>query len=129
MRVVPFLATLIVTSLISSCSEPGEYPDPRREVRHIVPWGAGGATDAAMRGVAQYLEETLQIPVLTENVAGGLSAVGLLHVKTARPDGYTIGTMTYDVLTLEYLGLAQVSWRDFDLIGMVATIPGRVPGV
>jgi NADPH:quinone reductase-like Zn-dependent oxidoreductase len=33
----------------------GTYPNPRRDIRHIIPWGAGGATDAAMRGFMQYL--------------------------------------------------------------------------
>lgn len=92
----------------------------------MIPWGAGGATDAAMRGVARYLEAELGIPVVTENVAGGLSAVGLLHVKAAQPDGYTIGTMTYDVLTLEHQGLAPVSWRDFAPIGMVTEHPSAL---
>jgi tripartite-type tricarboxylate transporter receptor subunit TctC len=101
----------------------GEYPNPRREIRHIIPWGAGGATDAAMRGFMRSLEEHLGVPVVTENVAGGLSAVGLIRVRSARPDGYTIGTMTYDVLTLEFQGLAPVSWRDFELIGMVTEHP------
>ncbi len=79
-----------------------------------------------MRGVAQYLETELGIPVITENVAGGLSGVGLLHVKAAEPDGYTIGTMTYDVLTLEHQGLAPVSWKDFAPIGMVTEHPSAL---
>jgi tripartite-type tricarboxylate transporter receptor subunit TctC len=101
----------------------GTYPNPRRDIRHIIPWGAGGATDAAMRGFMQYLERHLSSTVVTENIAGGLSAVGLIRLKSARPDGYTIGTMTYDVLTLEFQGLAPVSWRDFELVGMVTEHP------
>lgn len=122
-RPTPLCAALIAVTFGCACTEPSPYPDPAREVRHIIPWGAGGATDAAMRGVAQYLELSLGIPVITENVAGGLSAVGLLHVKTAAPDGYTIGTMTYDVLTLELQGLAPIAWRDFEPIGMVTDHP------
>ena len=115
---VPSCAIVIGAIVVGACARSSTYPDPAREVRHIIPWGPGGATDVAMRGIAQYLEASLGIPVVTENVAGGLSAVGLLHVKGAPPDGYTIGTMTYDVLTLEFQGLAPVSWRDFEPIGM-----------
>ncbi len=115
---VPSCAIVIGAIVVGACARSSTYPDPAREVRHIIPWGPGGATDVAMRGIAQYLEASLGIPVVTENVAGGLSAVGLLHVKGAPPDGYTIGTMTYNVLTLEFQGLAPVSWRDFEPIGM-----------
>lgn len=103
-----------------------EFPDPRRRVRHIIPWGAGGATDTAMRGFMQYFEKHLGIPVVTENIPGGLSAVGLLRLKTARPDGYTIGTLTYDVLTLSVQGLAPVGWKDFDLVGTVTEHPSAL---
>lgn len=103
-----------------------EFPDPGRRVRHIIPWGAGGATDTAMRGFMQYFEKHLGIPVITENIPGGLSAVGLIRLKTARPDGYTIGTLTYDVLTLSVQGLAPVGWEDFDLVGTVTEHPSAL---
>lgn len=103
-----------------------DYPDPGRRVRHIVPWGAGGATDTAMRGFMQYFEKHLGVPVITENIPGGLSAVGLIRLKTARPDGYTIGTLTYDVLTLSVRGLAPVGWEDFDLVGTVTEHPSAL---
>ncbi|HXV64633.1 MAG TPA: tripartite tricarboxylate transporter substrate binding protein [Vicinamibacteria bacterium] len=95
------------------------FPDPKRELRHIIPWGAGGATDTAMRGFARHLEKHLGIPVVTENIPGALSAVGLLQVKRARPDGYTVVTLTYDALTLSVQGLAPVRWDDFEPLGMV----------
>jgi tripartite-type tricarboxylate transporter receptor subunit TctC len=103
-----------------------DYPNPRKDIRHIIPWGAGGATDAAMRGFMQHAEKHLGIPVVTENIPGGLSAVGLIHVKTAPPDGYTLGTMTYDVLTLEFQGLAPVGWKDFEVVGMVTEHPSAL---
>jgi tripartite-type tricarboxylate transporter receptor subunit TctC len=111
-------------TLVSAVALAAEFPE--RRIRHIVPWGAGGATDAAMRGYMRYMEEALGVPVVTENVPGGLSAVGLLRLKTARPDGYTIGTLTYDVLTLELQGLAPIAWRDFDLVGMVTEHPSAL---
>ncbi len=128
-KLVVVLLLLGTASLSAGFGEPPsaeKYPNPRREVRHIIPWGAGGATDTAMRGFMQYVEKHLGIPVLTENIPGGLSAVGLLHVKAALPDGYTIGTMTYDALTLELQGLAPVRWQDFELLGMVTEHPSAL---
>ncbi len=79
-----------------------------------------------MRGFMLYFEKHLGAQVVTENIPGGLSAVGLIHVKTAPPDGYTIGTITYDVLTLELQGLAPVSWKDFEPLGMVTDHPSAL---
>ncbi len=103
-----------------------DFPSPGSEIRHIIPWGAGGATDAAMRGFMESFERHLGIPVLTENIPGGLTAVGLIRLKTARPDGYTIGTITYDVLSLEFQGLAPVRWEDFEPVGMVTEHPSAL---
>jgi putative tricarboxylic transport membrane protein len=110
---------LAAAALALMAAQPSSYPDSRRKLRHIIPWGAGGATDIAMRGFAQHLEDHLGIPVVTENIPGALGAVGLLQLSSARPDGYTIGTLTYDVLTLEFQGLAPIHWRDFEPVGMV----------
>ena len=116
------LATLLIPQNVSA----QDYPDSRRRVRHIIPWGAGGATDTAMRGFMQYFQKHLGVPVITENIPGGLSAVGLIRLKTARPDGYTIGTLTYDVLTLSVQGLAPVGWEDFDFVGTVTEHPSAL---
>ena len=107
------------------------YPDASREVRHVIPWRAGGGTDAAMRGFVRHFERHLGVRVMTENVPGGLSSAGLTRVQNAPPDGYTLGTMTYDALSVEILGLAPVSWRSFEPVCMVTDHPSAliVPGV
>jgi tripartite-type tricarboxylate transporter receptor subunit TctC len=119
-------ALLVTLLFLATSPSQDDFPDPHRKLRHIVPWGAGGATDTAMRGFMSYFERHLGIPVVTENIPGGLSAVGLLRVKRARPDGYTLGTLTYDVLTLEHQGLAPIRWEDFEPIGMVTEHPSAL---
>lgn len=117
------LVILVIVAVLPRGTSTADYPDPRREVRHVIPWRAGGGTDAAMRGFAQYFEEYLGVPVITENIPGGLSSVGLLTVKRAPPDGYTVGTMTYDVLTVGFLGLAPIDWSEFEPICTVTEHP------
>jgi tripartite-type tricarboxylate transporter receptor subunit TctC len=125
-------AGALVVGLIAlpRSGEDAPYPDSSREVRHVIPWRAGGGTDAAMRGFMTHFERHLGIRVITENVPGGLSSVGLALVQRAPADGYTVGTMTYDALTVELLGLAPVSWRRFEPICMVTDHPSAliVPG-
>jgi len=102
------------------------YPESGKTLRHIIPWGAGGATDTAIRGFVQHLQAHLGIPIVTENIPGALGAMGLLRLKAAPPDGYTVGTLTYDVLSLELQGLAPVGWRDFEPLGMVTEHPSAL---
>ncbi len=117
---------LVIALLAANAAHAQDYPAPGRDVRHIIPWGAGGATDTAMRGFIQYFEKHLGASVVTENIPGGLSAVGLLRLKMARPDGYTIGTLTYDVLSLSAQGLAPIAWEDYEPIGMVTEHPSAL---
>ena len=108
---------LMLSVPVSAVGE--EYPDPDREIRHIMPWGAGGGTDSAMRGFVEHMQTHLGTAIYTDNVTGGVGSVGWMTLKDAEPDGYTIGTLTYDILTVEFQGMAPVSWQDFELIGTV----------
>jgi tripartite-type tricarboxylate transporter receptor subunit TctC len=63
---------------------------PSRPVRMIVPYPAGGPTDAIARYVAQEMGLALGQQVVTENLAGASGAVGTRVVARAEPDGHTI---------------------------------------
>ena len=67
---------------------------PQRPISFIVPWGAGGGTDAVGRMVATLLERDLGQPVNVVNRTGGSGVVGHGAIANARPDGYTIGLIT-----------------------------------
>ena len=56
----------------------------------VVPYPAGGPTDAIARIVAEDMGGTLGQNVIVENVAGASGAVGSRQVAKAEPDGYTI---------------------------------------
>lgn len=63
---------------------------PNRTVRIIVPFAAGGPTDAYARVVAEKLQARYGQPFVVENKAGATGAVGTSFVATAPPDGYTL---------------------------------------
>ncbi|MDP2411552.1 MAG: tripartite tricarboxylate transporter substrate binding protein [Pseudolabrys sp.] len=63
---------------------------PNRPVRVIVPFAAGGPTDAYARLMAEKLQAALGQPFIVENKAGATGTVGGLAVATAAPDGYTL---------------------------------------
>jgi tripartite-type tricarboxylate transporter receptor subunit TctC len=64
---------------------------PSKPIRFIVPFPAGGATDAAARAIQPLLEKSLGQTVVIENRAGAGAVIGLDAVAKSAPDGYTIG--------------------------------------
>lgn len=70
---------------------------PERPVTLIVPWSAGGGTDATGRMIASLLENELGQPVNVVNRTGGSGVVGHSAISTAEPDGYTIGVITVEI--------------------------------
>jgi tripartite-type tricarboxylate transporter receptor subunit TctC len=63
---------------------------PSKQVSIVVPYPAGGPTDAIARIVGQAMEESLKQKVIIENKAGASGSIGTRAVATADPDGHTI---------------------------------------
>ena len=63
---------------------------PNKVVKFVVPYGAGGSTDALARMVAQRLTEKLGKTFIVENRPGANGIVGTDAVAKSAPDGYTI---------------------------------------
>ncbi|CAN7771255.1 tripartite tricarboxylate transporter substrate binding protein [Variovorax sp. LjRoot175] len=63
---------------------------PNKAIRLVVPYPAGGATDALARVLAPELSKLLSQNVYVENKGGGVSIIGTDLVATAKPDGYTL---------------------------------------
>jgi tripartite-type tricarboxylate transporter receptor subunit TctC len=64
---------------------------PSKPIRFIVPFPAGGSTDAVARAMQPALEKILGQPVVVENRAGAGGTLGVDAIAKAAPDGYTIG--------------------------------------
>ena len=69
-----------------------EFPEkPIRYVLHVSP---GGATDVMARKLASGLERALGQPVVVENKPAGRGASQMAEVTGAKPDGYTLASVT-----------------------------------
>jgi len=63
---------------------------PSRPITIIVPFSAGGPSDAMARILAERIKVTLGEAVLVENVTGAGGSVGVGRAVRSAPDGYTI---------------------------------------
>ena len=86
---------------------------PTKPISIICPWSAGGGTDRTARFMAEQLSAKLGQPVNVINKTGGGGAVGFSAGATAKPDGYTIINLTFEINTLKHLGYSELTPEDY----------------
>jgi tripartite-type tricarboxylate transporter receptor subunit TctC len=64
---------------------------PSRQITIVVPFSAGGPSDAMARVLAERMQRSLGQSILIENVTGAGGSLGVGRVVRSAPDGYTIG--------------------------------------
>ena len=99
---------------------------PSRPVNLIVPWGAGGGTDAVGRMLAALLEKDFGQPVNVVNRTGGSGVVGHQAIATAAPDGYTFGLITFEITQMHHQGLTQLNGASFTPIALINVDPAAI---
>ncbi len=81
---------LVAIALLAGCALASAQGYPNKPIRMVLPYPAGGGTDALGRIMAERLSDRLGVPVVVANVPGGSGTVGSEQVRRAEPDGYTI---------------------------------------
>jgi len=107
-------------------ADPAAAAWPERPITLIVPWAAGGGTDATARIIAKIMEPDLGVPVNVVNRTGGSGVVGHSAIATAEPDGYTIGLITFEIGSMHWQGLTDLKWSDYTPIALVNEDPAGV---
>ena len=115
---------LAVALVVAATTTQAQYPN--RPVQLIVPWGAGGGTDATARIIATLLEKELKQPFNVVNRTGGSGVVGHDAIAKAAPDGYTIGLITVEITMMHHVGLTQLKHTDYTPIGLVNADPAAI---
>jgi tripartite-type tricarboxylate transporter receptor subunit TctC len=123
-----FKRLLIATSAMMAIAGAGTatgqtYPD--KAISLVVPFAAGGPTDAVARMIAIPMGKSLGQTVLVENVNGAGGTIGANKVAKSAPNGYTIflhhmGMSTAPAL---YKKLSFDPLNDFEYIGQVVDVP------
>src|SRR5579864_7497857 len=95
-------------------SRPGAAQD--QTLRIVFPFSAGGAADGIARLIADRLRDSLDRPVVVENIVGAGGRIGARAVKDARPDGATLLFASYSQMALQphiYRDLGYDAFNDF----------------
>lgn len=84
-------------ALISAAAGAGAQGYPSKPITWIVPFAAGGPTDALARSVAERVAREVGQPIIIDNAPGAGGTVGSAKAARAKPDGYTmlVGHMGY----------------------------------
>ena len=98
---------------------------PSKQVRFVVGFPAGGATDVVARAISQNLSEALGQPVVVDNRAGAASNIAAELVATSPKDGHTIflGTVSLAINPSLYKKLPYNALKDFTAVSQVTDTP------
>lgn len=121
-RVLFLTGLSLVVALIAGPTRAQDYPN--REITLVIPFPAGGATDAAARVFAEHFSAVIGQRVIIENRAGANGATATRAVAKATPDGYTL-TFNGSNMPINLHGMKDpgYKWEDFVVIGGVGYSP------
>src|SRR5918995_7049980 len=105
---------------------------PSRPVAVVVPFAAGGSSDAVARVLAQRLSTDLGQNFVVDNRSGATGTIGMALVARARPDGHTLALAPGSTFAMapHLYKLPYDNDRAFAGAGLIATMPMflTVPG-
>jgi len=117
-------SALVLTAGLFAAPAFAAFPD--KPVTVICPWTAGGGTDVLLRALSKEAEKFLGQTINVVNQTGGAGAIGHNAIRTARPDGYTVGMITFELNSLPPQGLVPFTWKDFDPLMRINSDPAAL---
>ena len=98
---------------------------PNRPVTFVVPFPAGGGTDAFARPLSAVLTRNLGKQIVIDNRGGAGGTVGATIAAKAAPDGYTffMGAVHHAIAPSMYPKLDYNLEADFIPVGLISSVP------
>lgn len=120
MRIVAAVLALSLCAGGALAQEP-----PCAQIRLIVPYPAGGATDVATRVVAERLDAALKKTFVVENRSGATGNIGTMAVVSAPADGCTLLVNATVIATFphSFQKLSYDPFKDLAPVGGVGVTP------
>lgn len=99
---------------------------PARSIELVVPFAAGGGTDALARAMSDASRTHLSQPVVVLNKPGAAGAIGLTDVANSPADGYKLALVTADMVIIPHLGLTKTTYEKFSPIIQLNADPSAI---
>jgi tripartite-type tricarboxylate transporter receptor subunit TctC len=103
-------------------AETGAWPS--KPIRIIVPFAPGGSGDITARLVGKYIEDKIGQPFVVENKPGANGILGVLAVKAAPADGYTLMLATTSTNAANIHMFKSPGYdpeKDFQVVGVIGS--------
>lgn len=118
------VSSLLMGLAILSGAQAAGFPD--KAINVVVPFPAGGSTDAIARAIGPKVSAKLGQPWVVDNRPGATGALGGGYVKRAAPDGYTLMVASIGVYSVNPLLQKTLPYdpsKDFDLLTVAVQAP------
>jgi tripartite-type tricarboxylate transporter receptor subunit TctC len=125
MKLKPFMASLAACLLFAGAAL-AQPAFPTKPLTLIVPFPAGGPSDALARAIAQGMAADLKQTVVVENIGGASGTIGLVKLVNAAPDGYTMGFGTIGTHVANAALFKKLPYdplQSFAPVGLAGTAP------
>ena len=119
------VAFLVLGSTLIGTGSAGAQTYPVRPITIVVPFAAGGPTDALVRTLSERMRASLGQPLVVEYVTGAAGMLGVGRVARAAPDGYTvlIGHLGTNVVVPALYSLPFDVLKDFAPVAQLPSNP------
>jgi tripartite-type tricarboxylate transporter receptor subunit TctC len=121
-----FTTTLLAAAavLLSGATQ-AQDAYPSKQVRIIVPFTPGSATDVMARIVGERLTTAWNHPVIVDNRPGAGGSIGIRETARAAPDGYTLAVVSsgHAVNHVLYKDLGYDTLKDLSAVAMLGSLP------
>lgn len=120
-------SALLMSATACSSRLAGDSDDafPSKTITLLTPTAAGGGTDLTARTLGKELEKTLGVSVVIENRPGGANSVGMQHLATLKPNGYSIAVFPVEIAMLGHQGY-DLDVNDYDYLAQTNLLPGTI---
>ena len=113
-------AAALGLGLTASTAAQTASPYPSKPISLIVPYGAGGSTDALARALTDRMGKKLGQPFIVESKPGAAGTLGVTQMVRTRPDGYSLTLVPLSVFRQPYL--TKVQYDPLKDLSYIATV-------
>jgi tripartite-type tricarboxylate transporter receptor subunit TctC len=119
------ILAVAIASLCGAGASASAQTYPSRPITVIVPFPAGGPTDAIVRILGERMRVSLGQPLVVEYVTGGTGTIGVGRAARAAPDGHTllIGHLFTNVISPAFYPLTYDVVKDFAPVARLPSNP------